>query len=134
MTATAAPPSADLGELADVVGGARAHARVGRGRVGVGAVRRPTWCSRRRSRTACSSTSRRRSRLDIEVVFLDTQYHFAETLWYVEEIRERYDLNLTVMRPADPARRPLAGRPRRAAARMRKVEPLARALEGKGRG
>ena len=31
---------------------------------------------------------------DIEVVFLDTQYHFAETLWYVEQVRERYDLNL----------------------------------------
>ena len=36
---------------------------------------------------------------DIEVVFLDTQYHFAETLWYVEQVRERYDLNLTVMQP-----------------------------------
>ena len=32
---------------------------------------------------------------DIEVVFLDTQYHFAETLWYVEQVRARYDLNLT---------------------------------------
>ena len=31
---------------------------------------------------------------EIEVVFLDTQYHFAETLWYVERVRERYDLNL----------------------------------------
>ena len=31
---------------------------------------------------------------EIEVVFLDTQYHFAETLWYVEQVRERYDLNL----------------------------------------
>ena len=35
----------------------------------------------------------------IEVVFLDTQYHFAETLWYVDRVRERYDLNLTVMEP-----------------------------------
>ena len=24
---------------------------------------------------------------DIEVVFLDTQYHFAETLWFVEQVR-----------------------------------------------
>ena len=24
---------------------------------------------------------------DIEVVFLDTQYHFAETMWYVERVR-----------------------------------------------
>ena len=31
----------------------------------------------------------------IEVIFLDTQYHFAETLWYVEQVRQRYDLNLT---------------------------------------
>ena len=36
---------------------------------------------------------------DIEVVFLDTQYHFAETHWYVERVRERYDLNLTIMEP-----------------------------------
>jgi hypothetical protein len=27
---------------------------------------------------------------EMEVVFLDTQYHFAETLWYVEQVRERY--------------------------------------------
>ena len=38
----------------------------------------------------------------IEVVFLDTQYHFAETLWYVDRVRERYDLNLTVMEPLVP--------------------------------
>src|SRR5690242_5706781 len=36
---------------------------------------------------------------DIEVVFLDTQYHFGETLEYVETLQQRYDLNLTVMRP-----------------------------------
>ena len=51
---------------------------------------------------------RRRSHPDIEVVFLDTQYHFAETLWYVEHVRERYDLNLTVMQPVVAARRPVA--------------------------
>ena len=50
---------------------------------------------------------------EMEVVFLDTQYHFAETLWYVEQVRERYDLNLNVVHPADRARRPLADRPRR---------------------
>ncbi|HXY94954.1 MAG TPA: phosphoadenylyl-sulfate reductase [Acidimicrobiia bacterium] len=67
---------------------------------------------------------------DIEVVFLDTQYHFAETLWYVEQVRDRYDLNLRVITPqvepdnlwqVDPD----------ACCEMRKVEPLARALEGK---
>ena len=36
---------------------------------------------------------------DIEVLFLDTQYHFAETLWFVEEVRSRYDLNLRVVKP-----------------------------------
>ena len=67
---------------------------------------------------------------EIEVVFLDTQYHFAETLWYVEQVRERYDLNLRVITPqvapddlwqVDPD----------ACCAMRKVEPLARALAGK---
>jgi len=67
---------------------------------------------------------------EIEVVFLDTQYHFAETLEYVEQVRERYDLNLHVMRPlidpddlwkVDPDE----------CCSMRKVEPLARALQGK---
>ena len=33
-------------------------------------------------------------------MFLDTQYHFAETLWYVEQVRDRYDLNLTSCRPS----------------------------------
>jgi phosphoadenosine phosphosulfate reductase len=67
---------------------------------------------------------------DIEVVFLDTQYHFAETLWYVEQVRAKYDLNLTVMRPkatlddlwhADPDQ----------CCHVRKVEPLERALRGR---
>ena len=49
----------------------------------------------------------------IEVVFLDTQYHFAETLWYVDRVRELYDLNLTVMEPLVAAGRPLADRHRR---------------------
>jgi phosphoadenosine phosphosulfate reductase len=67
---------------------------------------------------------------DVEVVFLDTQYHFAETLWYVEQVRAKYDLNLTVMRPkatlddlwhSDPDQ----------CCRVRKVEPLERALRGR---
>jgi phosphoadenosine phosphosulfate reductase len=67
---------------------------------------------------------------DIEVLFLDTQYHFAETLWYVEELRTRYDLNLKVMTPTvDPDNRwqtDLVG-----CCGIRKVEPLARGLAGK---
>jgi len=67
---------------------------------------------------------------DIEVVFLDTQYHFAETQWYVERVRERYDLNLTVMQPlVEPD--DLWQIDTDECCAMRKVEPLARALQGK---
>jgi phosphoadenosine phosphosulfate reductase len=67
---------------------------------------------------------------DIEVVFLDTQYHFAETLWYVEEVRRRYGLNLRVMQPEVPPDNLWQQDPDGCCA-LRKVEPLARALEGK---
>ena len=67
---------------------------------------------------------------DIEVVFLDTQYHFAETLWYVEQVRDRYDLNLRVVTPRiDPDN--LWQVDTDSCCEMRKVEPLARALDGK---
>ncbi len=67
---------------------------------------------------------------DIEVVFLDTQYHFAETLWYVEKMRERYELNLTVMQPlAEPD--DLWQIDQNECCAIRKVEPLARALAGR---
>lgn len=64
----------------------------------------------------------------IEVVFLDTGYHFPETIDYVEEVRRRYDLNLRVLRPSvgpdDRWRVDANG-----CCRTRKVEPLERALE-----
>lgn len=66
----------------------------------------------------------------LEVVFLDTQYHFAETLWYVDRVRERYDLNLRVMTPLIDADDLWQSDPDECCA-MRKVEPLARALRGK---
>jgi len=66
----------------------------------------------------------------IEVVFLDTQYHFAETLWYVDEVRKRYDLNLRVMEPEIPPDN-LWQRNTDACCALRKVEPLRRALDGK---
>jgi len=63
-------------------------------------------------------------------VFLDTQYHFAQTLWYVEQVRNRYDLNLRVIQPlVDPDdlwKSDLDG-----CCALRKVEPLNRALDGK---
>jgi phosphoadenosine phosphosulfate reductase len=67
---------------------------------------------------------------EIEVVFLDTQYHFAETLWYVDEIRRRYDLNLRVMQPEIPPDNRWQQDPDGCCA-LRKVETLGRALEGK---
>lgn len=67
---------------------------------------------------------------DIEIVFLDTQFHFAETLWFVEHLRGRYDLNLRVVEPlvdkADLWKTDLNG-----CCAVRKVEPLNRALAGR---
>jgi phosphoadenosine phosphosulfate reductase len=66
---------------------------------------------------------------DIEVVFLDTQYHFPETLEYVETVRRRYDLNLRVMEPlSEPD--DLWKIDTSECCAVRKVEPLARALAG----
>src|SRR5215510_5575927 len=67
---------------------------------------------------------------EMEVVFLDTQYHFAETLWYVEQVRERYDLNLRVISPQIDPDNLWQLDPDECCA-MRKVEPLARALDGR---
>ena len=67
---------------------------------------------------------------DIEVLFLDTQYHFAETLWFVEEVRSRYRLNLTVVSPL-VAPDNLWQRDLEGCCAVRKVEPLARGLAGK---
>ena len=66
---------------------------------------------------------------DIEVVFLDTGFHFPETLDYVETLRQRYDLNLRVIGPTlGPDEWP-CGTDR--CCELRKVTPLARALEGR---
>jgi phosphoadenosine phosphosulfate reductase len=65
----------------------------------------------------------------LEVVFLDSDFHFPETLEFVELVRDRYRLNLTVTHPdasADPWPCGTAE-----CCRRRKVEPLFRALEGK---
>jgi phosphoadenosine phosphosulfate reductase len=66
---------------------------------------------------------------EIEVVFLDTEAHFPETLAFVEEVRARYDLNLTVTRPGPDALAHPCGSAQ--CCQFRKVEPLRRALEGK---
>ena len=64
----------------------------------------------------------------IEVIFLDTGDHFPETLQYVETIRNRYDLNLTVTSPVDGAAAHPCGTAQ--CCEFRKVRPLQRALEG----
>jgi phosphoadenosine phosphosulfate reductase len=67
---------------------------------------------------------------DVEVIFLDTQYHFAETLWYVDQVRERYDLNLRVIEPTiEPDDRWMDDPDSCCGAR--KVVPMARALAGR---
>jgi phosphoadenosine phosphosulfate reductase len=67
---------------------------------------------------------------EIEVVFLDTQYHFEETIQYIEQLQDRYPMNLTVMQPlVDPD--DLWKVDTNECCTLRKVEPLARALDGK---
>ena len=63
------------------------------------------------------------------MVFLDTEAHFPETLSFVEEVRDRYGLNLTVTKPGPEAAAHPCGTEQ--CCQFRKVEPLRRALGGK---
>jgi len=65
----------------------------------------------------------------IEVIFLDTGFHFPETLAFVEEVRELFDLNLRVLTPGPQAEAWPCGTKR--CCELRKVEPLDVALEGR---
>lgn len=67
-----------------------------------------------------------------DIVLLDTQYLFAETLWYVEEMRKRFDLSLRVVSP-QPEVVPdnLWQTDVEACCHVRKVEPLQRSMAGK---
>jgi phosphoadenosine phosphosulfate reductase len=65
----------------------------------------------------------------IEVVFLDTEAHFPETLEFVEATRARYDLNLTVTKPGPEAAAYPCGSAQ--CCQFRKVAPLRQALAGK---
>ena len=65
----------------------------------------------------------------IEVIFLDTEAHFPETLSFVEQVRARYDLNLTVTKPGPEAAAHPCGSEN--CCQFRKVEPLRRAVAGK---
>jgi len=65
----------------------------------------------------------------VEVVFLDTEAHFPETLAFVEEMRQRFQLNLTVTHPGPEAAAVPCGS--EGCCQVRKVAPLRRALAGK---
>ncbi|MGN0096178.1 MAG: phosphoadenylyl-sulfate reductase [Corynebacterium sp.] len=72
---------------------------------------------------------------DAEMVFLDTGYHFDETLDVARDVDERYTLPLRTVEPVYPVKkqdevygRDLYKRNPTACCRMRKVEPLARML------
>ena len=65
-----------------------------------------------------------------EVVFLDTQYHFAETLATLDAVRARYPIPVRVMTPSvEPDER--WRHDTDGCCHVRKVEPLERALAGR---
>jgi phosphoadenosine phosphosulfate reductase len=65
----------------------------------------------------------------VQVVFLDTGFHFPETLAFVEQVRHRYGLRLQVQRPAVRIDEEPCGGAR--CCQLRKVAPLDRALAGR---
>ncbi len=65
----------------------------------------------------------------IEVVFLDTGSHFPETLEYVDTIRSRYDLNLTITQPVAGAEAWPCGTAQ--CCEFRKVRPMRQAMADK---
>ncbi|HYI60907.1 MAG TPA: phosphoadenylyl-sulfate reductase [Acidimicrobiales bacterium] len=67
----------------------------------------------------------------IEVVFIDTGYHFPETLETVEQVRRRYGLNLRMMTVARQEEELWAADPENCCSAV-KVGQLDRALAGKG--
>lgn len=74
---------------------------------------------------------------DMPVIFLDTGFHFMETLAFRDELRARYDLNIIVARPAIGKSQLLAkygeGLYRRdpdLCCYINKVEPMQRVLSG----
>jgi phosphoadenosine phosphosulfate reductase len=66
----------------------------------------------------------------VEVVFLDTGFHFGETLTTARRMQARYDLNLVTLRPdAEAERYDVDGT--EACCAARKVAPLERHLAGR---
>ena len=68
----------------------------------------------------------------IEIVLLDTQFLFAETQWFANELKNRFNLNLRIVSPSTVTLSDNLWRTdSNACCQARKVEPLNRALEGK---
>ena len=67
----------------------------------------------------------------IEIVLLDTQYLFAETSWFVDELAKKLDLNLHIIHPLSNIQPDnLWQSDLEGCCNVRKVEPLERALAG----
>lgn len=64
----------------------------------------------------------------IDIVMIDTQYLFAETQWFAEEIRRTTNLNLRIVRPLTVQPDNLWQTDTEACCNVRKVEPLNRLL------
>ncbi len=67
----------------------------------------------------------------IEITLLDTGYLFAETQWFADDLRTRFDLNLRIIRPESGLAANVWQADTDACCAARKVEPLTRALAGK---
>ncbi|MGO9196705.1 MAG: phosphoadenylyl-sulfate reductase [Acidimicrobiales bacterium] len=70
-----------------------------------------------------------KARPGIEIVFLDTEFHFPETLAFVDRLRKIWDLNLTITHPDVAMDEFVCGTPR--CCEVRKVAPLAKAIAGR---
>jgi len=66
-----------------------------------------------------------------EIVMLDTGYLFAETKWYAEELRQRFNLKLRVVEPPADAQPNQWQTDTDGCCAARKVAPLAEVLEGR---
>jgi len=67
----------------------------------------------------------------VEITLFDTGYLFAETQWFADDLRNRFDLNLRVIRPAADLPTNVWRTDTEACCAARKVEPLRQALAGR---
>jgi phosphoadenosine phosphosulfate reductase len=67
----------------------------------------------------------------VEITLIDTGYLFAETEWFADDLRARYDLDLRIVRPEPGLAVNTWQTDTDACCAARKVEPLARALAGR---